>query len=802
MAELDKRYTRILFQKNQSDLVSAPFYVKDNMVAVSAYSGGSGLPPGGRITFQEVVFVDGGRSDGSLCAPGHMNNSQLYDYKPYASCGCEPTLSERMSFMEFHRPGWYRAVYSGPARASVMLVAIETSQAADSCACSVSCCPIDVDLVLKKKVSSKVITAGGSGFFTLEVTNKGPEASTGGSVVDELPTGLTYGVPTAVYTGGATGSQPALAEFANGDWHYTLLPVGGKITITIPFVANGPGSFVPENNKATVFPGPKERDTNFGNNTDNVFFVVVKPSVDVWVTKSAAQENLKEGDTFTFTVTAGNAGPDAANGTTVKDALPGGLVASSIVAVYSGGAVGPQPTQAQLAAGYVVPTFPSGGQVVLTITGTVTKAGYYLNFTSVTAPGGVDDANQGNNSSSANISASQPQADLKAVNKAVSNAKPAVGETITYTGSFINNGPQAANGALVKDSPSSNITITSPITLTYGGGAAGAVTITTAQFLAGYAVPTMPNGGTVAFSYTATVNAGSEGQMILNTISITPPAGVVDPNLLDNTKNVQANVQQKPETVYQSCGKDVTPATNLLSDKSFTVCKDGVEVPFACGMKLKALDDCCETTVLIDSDANVPTGAGVCLAVFPTLFDRFTPQQVANGQGRAILQLRDKAVLAGNVVLDPNGNPGAVLQKTINNPYNCPMLVEVDLYTNDNYATGVYGNEAFTFVHKIGTTYAEPFPVTGGGIDGTVGYHNLNSVGGENSSYPIPGNSYNNEGFYAGRYTTILAPGQSVTVYGQSWLIMYEARNTISGGSVIHANKLMRVRRTLGGAYL
>lgn len=217
MSTNQTQYNKILFQKGQADLVSAPFKVGDKRVAVSAYAGGTGLPPGARITFQEVVFTDGGRSEATLCDPGKQFDSKQYDYKPFVSCGCEPALTERLSYMEIDRAGWYRAVYVGPSRASVMLAVSELSVAAGTGCCSKPCCPIEVDLTIDKSVSSEVITSGDAGSFTIVMSNLGPDSSRGGFLKDVLPAGLTYGVPSAVYAGGAMGSQPALAQLANGD---------------------------------------------------------------------------------------------------------------------------------------------------------------------------------------------------------------------------------------------------------------------------------------------------------------------------------------------------------------------------------------------------------------------------------------------------------------------------------------------------------------------------------------------------------------------------------------------------------
>jgi uncharacterized repeat protein (TIGR01451 family) len=809
MAELTKRYSRILFQKSQSNLVSEPFYVGNNKVAVSAYSGGSGLPPGARITFQEVVFIDGGRTDGTICTPGFMNNSQQYDYKPYVTCGCEPALSERMSYLEFDRQGWYRAVYTGPSRASVMVSAIETAQEAKSSNCSAPCCPIDVDLVIDKAVSSKVITAGAPGSFTLTVTNKGPEASVGGSVMDQLPAGLTYGIPTAVYTGGATGSQPSLAELPAGDWHYTLLPVGGKIVITIPFVADGPGSFVPDNNQATVFAGPKERETNFGNNTDNVFFVVVKPTGDVWITKAVAQGDLKEGDTFTYTVTVGNTGPDSAGGSIIKDDVPNGLVIGSITAAYSGGASGPQPTAAQLAAGYVVPTLPAGGQVVLTVTGVAPKAGYYLNFASVKPPASISDSDPNNNSASVPITVTGKTVDLSVTKKADKEAY-AIGETVTYTINFANAGPSDANGAVIKDVIPASLTGVS-VSTTYAGGA-GTGTPTPAQLAAGWIVATLPAGGSGILTVTGITTVAG---VFTNAVNITAPAGRVDTNSGNNNALVVISVNANCETHLLDCAGATVPCgtkvlkvgdikdcagntlacdAKVFSKGDLNKCVNGVVVPLDCGDIVKVITcpepSPCPVTMTY-TNPSASSSAGGCVEI----------GNLGYVDGIAVYQSRDNSMVVGSTGGNNVGGTG-ILQRSYTNTETCPVLVEWELTVQD--MVNVYSpNTGVTFIHLISNNLGD-MPVGGGGYSAGIKdnqiYNNVaytgndsNPVGGISWGFPVSGSSQT-----AGKATWVeqLAVGQTSTVYCQWWAVLNQNNGPLY---LLHASSVLRRKVYIGG---
>jgi hypothetical protein len=226
-----------------------------------------------------------------------------------------------------------------------------------------------------------------------------------------------------------------------------------------------------------------------------------------------------------------------------------------------------------------------------------------------------------------------------------------------------------------------------------------------------------------------------------------------------------------------------------------------------CGARYK---QCCDAEVIVDSVESQPTGAGVCLVVEGLEWQYFdattnslqTAANTPNGNGRSVLQLRDKAILEGDIALDPNGNPGAVLTRTYTNPFPCPALLEVDLYVSDNYTTDVYGNdEAITMVHKIGTVLNEPLPqATNTEVDRTVITNTVSDSGmNVGNNMPLGGGGFSAQTAYGGQYQQILSAGQSVTVIAQSWLMLFEHKNSISGNFTVHANKSMKGRITRGG---
>lgn len=103
-------------------------------------------------------------------------------------------------------------------------------------------------------------------------------------------------------------------------------------------------------------------------------------SADVSVTKTVAPAEAAPGDQVTYTLVVGNAGPAAADGTTLTDPAVAGLdcTAAVLQCAASGGAACPaSPTVAQLqsAAGMAIPALPAGGTATFSMACTVTATG-------------------------------------------------------------------------------------------------------------------------------------------------------------------------------------------------------------------------------------------------------------------------------------------------------------------------------------------------------------------------------------------------------------------------------------------
>src|SRR5262249_45305340 len=138
-------------------------------------------------------------------------------------------------------------------------------------------------------------------------------------------------------------------------------------------------------------------------------------------------------------ITVTNNGPDAAQGVEVTDPLPPGLTFVSDspsrgtynpgAGVWSVGTLGPNVSE------------------ILTLTVTVDSAVALTNIATITG-GNQNDPNPGNNTASTTTT---PQLADLSVTKSVSNPTPNVGDTITYTVTITNNGPDPATGVRLTD---------------------------------------------------------------------------------------------------------------------------------------------------------------------------------------------------------------------------------------------------------------------------------------------------------------------------------------------------------------
>ena len=145
------------------------------------------------------------------------------------------------------------------------------------------------------------------------------------------------------------------------------------------------------------------------------------------------------GDIITWTITLNNAGPDTATNVTVQDQIPAGFAFLS--------ATPSQGTYTNSNGLWTVGTVDTATPRTLQIVAQDTAANPTVNTATITRADQFD-PNAGNNSSSA-VETPQ-QADLL-VQKSVNNPTPNVGDTVTFTITLNDNGPNSATNVRISD---------------------------------------------------------------------------------------------------------------------------------------------------------------------------------------------------------------------------------------------------------------------------------------------------------------------------------------------------------------
>ena len=249
-------------------------------------------------------------------------------------------------------------------------------------------------------------------------------------------------------------------------------------------------------------------------------------SADVWITKTASAGSVTNGGTLSYTLTVTNNGPDPASAVTVTDALPAGLTVDSVTPNQGQCNVGSNTTVScalgALAAGTMT-------QVQLATTASAVTTSSITNVAQVTAT--EPDPNASNNSDSVTTAVTTSgtggtSADLRITNIA-SASSVAQGETLAYTLTVANDGPDPASAVSVTDNLPPGLTVDS-VTANQGQCNVGVNTVSCA--LGALAV-----GATTQVQLATTASAVTASSIInVAEVAATEP----DPNLSNNTDSV------------------------------------------------------------------------------------------------------------------------------------------------------------------------------------------------------------------------------------------------------------------------
>src|SRR5260370_993226 len=259
-------------------------------------------------------------------------------------------------------------------------------------------------------------------------------SATNVQVTDRLPAGLTF-----------VSATPSQGSYVSGTGVWTVGTVTTTTSQSLQILAKvvSPSA---QTNTASVSRAD-QYDPNSDNNSASVS--ETPQQADLVLTKTVNNTSPNVGDTITFTITLSDAGPNSATNVHVQDALPAGLTFVSAT-----------PSQGTYNSGtglWTVGTVTTAFARTLTLLAQVTSPNPGTNTATISRADQYD-PNLSNNTASA--PASPQQADLVVV-KTINNATPNVGDTITYTITLNDNGPNRATNVRVSDALPAGLTFVS-----------------------------------------------------------------------------------------------------------------------------------------------------------------------------------------------------------------------------------------------------------------------------------------------------------------------------------------------------
>jgi len=385
--------------------------------------------------------------------------------------------------------------------------------------------------------------------YTVQVQNYGPSNATNLVATDNLPAGLT------------------LNSLQAGTWSCSGATVGNPgpqtIICTLPSLtsrSNAPGLVLgvtpthPGSITNTASVTSDAIEPNPDPHPNNASDTVTVAYVDLGITKTdSVNGQAALGQNFNYTITVQNYGTMASGNVTVTDTiLDAGVQLVSLPAGCSGANPGDNSPLTFTCTMGAIPATTT--ETPLTITVNAATIGSVRNQAAI--PADPAETNPVQHVHTATITTQIVIfADL-AITKTVSVASIYTGQSFSYALNVKNLGPSPVSGAVVTDNLPAEVTYASSTINSTDGvcsitGNAFSCTITR----------TLNTGDQVPI--TVYVIAAQTGTNVLNTATVTPPTGAVDPNPSNNSASASVNILEAPYLVKIV----VTPAETIIGLK-------------------------------------------------------------------------------------------------------------------------------------------------------------------------------------------------------------------------------------------
>ena len=338
------------------------------------------------------------------------------------------------------------------------------------------------DIQVNQDVNTTTPNYGDNITFTITVTNNGPCDATGVKIKDLLPSGLTF------ISANTNGS--GTYNYLTGIWDIGNLNNGTTAILTLIAQVTGTGTLKNTASKNTATPS---NDWNKDNNQQTII-LTVPAAADIGVNQIISNITPNYLDIITITVYATNYGNDYAKKVQITDLLPTGLEYISHSTKHGNFSNGV----------WTINNLKCGQEAVLTIVARVIQACVITN-TATRTGGSQYDYNPSNDVK--NVTLNVPEATYVEVNKSATPSNPNYHDTVTYTITATNRGPDDATGVNVNYSLPSGITLigSSATRGSYSNGV--------------WNIGNLANGETVTLTITALINA--TGTITDNSLTVT-----------------------------------------------------------------------------------------------------------------------------------------------------------------------------------------------------------------------------------------------------------------------------------------
>ncbi len=299
------------------------------------------------------------------------------------------------------------------------------------------------DVSITKADQPDPAIAGESLFYTIQVSNAGPDLATTVTVVDTLPAGVSYVTDTAGCEEGPPGTLTCkLGDLEASETREIVI----KVLVNSNLVAES-GQPISITNRVTVFGGVPDDD--MANNRAESSTIVMDRA-DLRVTKNCTPNRpLLAGKTGTCTIFVDNLGPSTARNVQLLDTiLSDGLYTISSVESSQGDCEEPVRGTIRCHLGDIpAASAEEVGRATVTIEITATETMDIDDLASVTSD--TPDPDPTNNQSEDSLLV-DAVADLS-LDMAVSPEPVTAGTSLTYTLTATNNGPSEAVNVEVRD---------------------------------------------------------------------------------------------------------------------------------------------------------------------------------------------------------------------------------------------------------------------------------------------------------------------------------------------------------------